>query len=307
MLSNALVFAYAADTESLGRVNRQTVPQQTLFELLVSEMPDSAGFRPIDEDFADFCTWLGVTVDESKNATGISWNRVFADHSGSIDFGYLPLTLTSLSIESNGLQGIVRTLDLPPKLKICHLSCNRFDGELLLDDLPETLKDLTVSRNSFSGSVYLGNLPQSLGTLDLSSNAFSGSIKLNKLPATLRRLSLERNALTGSLELGELPDGMLDIVLNNNYFSGTVDLGHLPKSMLTVWLHENKIVGPLQLLGMPTTLRSLMLHNNLIEQEEIVVDARPYAIVSIEGNNIGKAVDPYGNLFQPFLPQKRRN
>ena len=284
----ALLF-HLADTDGLLRVNISTLPDQTLMELFVAEVEFRSQFQDDEGDFRPISTWNGLSFQE-ESVTAIFWFQRLC--TGTMDMQFLPLTLTTLSIERCSASGSLNLSNLPPQMRKFKVTQNNFSGSVNLCQLPETLEELWLNFNSLRGSLDLTQLPRSLVTANFDVNRFSGGICLTNLPKALQELYADNNAITGTIRLDGLPTRIQQITLEANKISGTVDVGALPASLRMLALSENEIscVNGIQHLRENV---SLYLQDNLIVQETVRANFG-VKIVSLRGNTIGRIVDANG-------------
>mmetsp|Transcript_6834 Transcript_6834/g.10346 ORF Transcript_6834/g.10346 Transcript_6834/m.10346 type:complete len:212 (-) Transcript_6834:20-655(-) len=178
--------------QSLGRVDKASFTQQTLMEILIEniEVQDSIVHGE------SITQWFGVSMRNDSVDT-IRWLGVRLG--GSIDFRWLPPTLTSINAVKNDFSGETCLTELPPTLQVFNISENHFCGSLDLTTLPESLTSMCVSGNNFSGSIDLTKLPKSLASLSLQSNPLDGEADFSQLPDALIHLNVIDTGLTGSL------------------------------------------------------------------------------------------------------------
>ena len=196
----------------LGRVDIDSLPQQTLMELLVEHIEDKGKITLADD--SDIQSWRGMQYNEDGDLIKVTW--FCFDLHGQIDFQWLPSTITYFRISVNSLKGSADLSHLPASLEEFLLRDNLFDGTLDLTALPESLMCLNASSNQFSGSVCLTSLPPSLISLLLSDNNFSGRLDLKSLPDTLERLHLNSNKFEGYVDFGALPASLSHFDLSDN-------------------------------------------------------------------------------------------
>ena len=202
-MSYKIALLQAADSGELGRVDLASFDDQTLMELLVSNLNGAKSYANRQGDFNDIKFWSGVNLRENGSVRAINWDiqYVHAFHEvfgpiaegGSIDLQYLPRTIETLSADSMQMVGTVTTHQLPQNLVEIHIQQNKFEGPLDLTSLPESLNSANFSRNSFSGSLDFSSLPPSISVMWLHYNAFSGCIDLQSIPNGLLNLDISEN------------------------------------------------------------------------------------------------------------------
>ena len=244
-MCTSLPVLLSSDIEShLHRVQKMTLSEQTLMEILVSEIDDHGVFQNADGEFRDLSEWGGVHVQFGEYVKRIIWNvdtlyDIFAgeDESvlqpeGSIDMQWLPPKLTDFEISNMLLKGTVDTESLPRSLEVLCIDDNRLEGPFHLHGLPATIKKILGSRNSFSGSFDLAHHPPHLTKCDMSKNEFSGCLEIPKLPACVFHLNLERNRFCSPIDLSVLPVNLEFLCLHRNEFK---------QEKLVVDVHQNEV------------------------------------------------------------------
>ena len=227
------------DPDCTCRFHKAYVSQQTLCELLVSDMDDVAIAHDNTGAFIDISKWSVLTFDADGDVEAIAMhgNCVFAwlrcgatnnaDRSiekdcfaagGSIDLQYVPPTVKSIEVLYLALRGTVDTAQLPDALVELHLDHNHFRGSFETEGLPRTLWSLLLSSNAFTGRLHLHTLPETLYTLDASCNDFSGEIDLSALPRGLTELNLVQNHLSGKLKAVNIPKTLKRVWMYDNDF-----------------------------------------------------------------------------------------
>ena len=196
----------------VGRVDRASLSQQTLMELLIQGIENKK--KITKENCSDIEYWDRLTFDEDGDVTRIDW--VVFGLRGKIDLQWLPSTVKYFQITFNALKGSVDLSHLPTKLESVFLDNNSFQGTLDLKALPGPLVTLSASRNQFSGSPCLVCLPPKLRVLMLAHNSFSGSLDLTSLAAALTYLNLASNQFEGHVHFGALPDSLSMLNLSEN-------------------------------------------------------------------------------------------
>ena len=129
--------------------------------------------------------WVGVECDAQGTIRGISWENMHL--SGTLQWEYIPQSLTYLSLCRNMLSGSVNWSYIPPQLEVLRLTNNAFEGSIELRSLPHTLREFWVPDNFFSGDLCFDYIPDNLRSMFLSRNRdLGGVIDMQKLPNTLR-------------------------------------------------------------------------------------------------------------------------
>ena len=236
-----LVHSYSADTTGFGRVNIDSMPDQTLMELLVADIENNTALYDCD-GFLDIQSWEGLSFDDDENLKKIDFSAafgfgglgggLFGDDSdedeeedtfiigpnGSIDFKWIPKSVTDFEIFWLKLKGTIETSELSEDL-------NHFD----------------VSSNLLAGTFCIASLPQNIHHVSISSNHLCGTLQIEKLPPKMTFFSAESNKFHGTLNLKNLPQNMHSLRLGVNDFSGSVDMSNLPSTMQFCSLHRTGI------------------------------------------------------------------
>ena len=236
---NPLVFTLTADF-SLGRFDKNSMPQQTLIEMLVQDFKDVKIAKDEEGNFHDIEKWcifkfnadgqvaeINIDVCDSEMGFYHIYNNYIRSiatgcfsEGGTIDFQYVPSTVTSLIICEMEFEGTLETKDLPAGLLKLSLTENKIAGTFSISDLPSKIDYVSIRSNHFEGSLDIESLPGSVTVFEASQNHFSGTVNLNNLPRALRSLVLSDNELTGSLELRNAPITLKEVSLRGNNFHG---------------------------------------------------------------------------------------
>ena len=89
---------------SLGRVDKHSLPTQTLMELLVAGI-NSDQFQNDDGSYKDIKDWHGVVVNNVNAPTHIGWTKFFSMQPSTIDLAWLPLSIEQVRIPGNRFHG----------------------------------------------------------------------------------------------------------------------------------------------------------------------------------------------------------
>ena len=259
MLFHVLI---TADISGIGRADKSSLPQQTLMELFVQDIPKEtleAYFIENCGNFKDIEKWYGIKCTPSGEATQISfmnddyvglnldfvpstvWRLVLtnANLGGTVPWEGLPKELKNINLSCNALEGSARLDLLPDIMQKVKLHHNMLSGSLLLEKLPQSIISLAVYRNAFTGSVNLTQIPPKCRIIDATGNMLTGGVDIRVLPASMEYLSLGYNPLSGDLHLETIPAGMREIELQNTAFSGDVVLGEMPKRFALLCIASN--------------------------------------------------------------------
>uniref|UniRef100_A0A7S4KTR8 Leucine-rich repeat protein n=1 Tax=Paramoeba aestuarina TaxID=180227 RepID=A0A7S4KTR8_9EUKA len=205
---------------SLGRIEREYLPQETLMELLLDKIENKARICGVEEIHPPLAQWTGVKLYTDGRVHEISWG--VKGLIGEIDLQLVPESVTAIMLWENTLHGSLNLSCLPDGMKELYCSQNAFTGTIDLIHLPSSMTGLSASFNELSGSLNLQQLPRRLLTLYLNNNAFSGSISLINLPSTMTTLNLSMNDLSGKTNFENLPTAMEYLNVSNTQLSGEI-------------------------------------------------------------------------------------
>ena len=166
---------FIACNDGIGRVDRSTLPQQTLMELFIFGLNEPEKICGNREDPVDVCDWTGVRCNAGGEVKHFWWTNKYEDGTGTVGFEFLPCSMKSLQMWNNALSGTIQLGDLAGKMEIVYLFDNQMTGSLDLDRLPAAVRELDLSRNEFTGDISLENLPKCLEYLLLSNNQMSAN------------------------------------------------------------------------------------------------------------------------------------
>mmetsp|Transcript_1912 Transcript_1912/g.2937 ORF Transcript_1912/g.2937 Transcript_1912/m.2937 type:complete len:260 (+) Transcript_1912:26-805(+) len=220
----------------LGRIDKSSLSQQTLMELLIADLSHTYSIRDSSDDLID--KWKGVSLSDSDAVTSIDWHAFALK--GKFLFEWLPETVEDLIICTNNLNGQIPMQSLPQGLHKWRFRRNSFCGSLDLDALPPNIVEVLATSNKLTGTISLENLPDSLKKLFLGLNDFHGTVCLTKLPGSMTILALNICSFTGTVNLTKLPPNMERLYLDRNSFEGETDFRHLPKTLIIFNIGNNR-------------------------------------------------------------------
>ena len=237
---------------ALGRLDYDSLPDQTLMEMLFDGLSDDAKrvFHDSNGNFKDVCDWAPCDVPLS----GINcrddhvWYIVFREGKDfgtkQFPFNFIPLNVKVLMLESCGLHGTLDTTLLPRNLEILSVFDNSLCGTIAWNMLPRGLYDMSISTNFFSGRIILADLPRGLDVFYASWNKFSGEIAFSDLPDEIDKIHLTNNQLEGSIRiLSPLPFNLSHLYLENNEFCGDVLIMEEPGDYFVIDARGNALSG----------------------------------------------------------------
>jgi len=175
-------FVLSADP-ALGKVDKSTLSQQTLMELLVAKMESETPIWGSDWNPTIVPAWAKVEHEIIK----IDWFH--CELSGSLPIEWLPLSVVYFSVLWNILTGTIDLTCLPDGLVTLTLSSNSFFGYIDLISLPSGLKDLSLNNNNFSCEANFDHLPSSIEHLSVAIKNYDLYGEVHSFPGT--SLSIE--------------------------------------------------------------------------------------------------------------------
>ena len=131
----------------LGRVDRESLPQQALMELVIDGITDDKEICGNANEPKDIEEWIGVTVEDGE-VIEIDWPQ--CDHDGSLHLEWLPSSVRKFDASGNDITGTLDLEALPTAMGQLNLGFNAFTGSIGLERLPERMEYLDVSANRLS-------------------------------------------------------------------------------------------------------------------------------------------------------------
>ena len=156
-----MIAVFALD-DHLSRADFFAMPQQTLMEMMIEDIPEKNRYQDNDGGYRDIEDWDGLQFTSDGKVRMIQWRDYMGSNfpaGGTIYLKWLPKTVDEFAVTGSNLEG---TVDLAI--------------------IPEVMKRLYLQRNLLSGTIDLTCLPDSMTTLILHGNQFTGTISLTKLP-----------------------------------------------------------------------------------------------------------------------------
>ena len=128
------------DPISCGRLDADSLPHQTLMELLVGDFDDTECFRDEDGGFKDIRTWYGVVVNTDGLVCSIEWESaeqidIFGEGNipcglvspgGCINMHWIPSSVTAFTACELNLSGSMDTRAFSHHLVSLSVGDNRF-------------------------------------------------------------------------------------------------------------------------------------------------------------------------------------
>ena len=250
MIKTILITLSAID-DHVGRVDIESLSDETMLELMVQDLPpeSKAVFIPEEASEEVFLTRSRPAEFDDKGHIVRIYPLSLPNEDpmyleGTMHFEYMPRHVQSFNLyKVHDMKGTVETSGLPESLCIFVVSANKFSGSFNFEVLPKELRLLNLSYNAFSGSCVFTSLPVHLKEIFLQRNGFRGCIALHSLPRTLKKLNISENALSGSLILENLPDGLRSLLCQQNQFSGKFILRDKPQSLQWLYAGNNLFTG----------------------------------------------------------------
>ena len=214
MLQIAQLFA---DDPNLGHVDYSSFSDQTLMELLISELPDvtKQNFQDRDGTFLDVCEWSCVKCDDEERVTRVDGA---SEIPGTIQLSYIPENVLFFRMCGSKLHGTLDANRLPRGLERIFLTTNKLEGAVDFTALPTQAEYFSVAVNSLSGSVDLGSLPGKLRRLWIQQNRFNGTLCLTKLPLVMDILDISENVFSGDFHFVHIAGAYPHINAESNRF-----------------------------------------------------------------------------------------
>ena len=178
----------------VGRINISMLSDLALMELFFTPDNHKDARKQLLGDEDDACTWGGVTCDDDKNVTSISWHSASQKLVGEVEFLFVPQKLYRL----NMYQQQVR-------------------GEIDLGGLPESLRIVCVQHCHLSGTLDFQKIPRKIEQVFFNGSRITSVVNLHNLPTSIQHMRVgEEHVENASLRVGAFPRS--DFSVN---FSGT--------------------------------------------------------------------------------------
>ena len=236
---------------ALGRLDYDSLPDQTLMEMLFDGLSDDSksAFHDSDGNFKDVCEWTpydfpsdGINCADD-HVWRIVFNRGKKFGTQQFPFNFIPPHVNVFILSSAGLHGTLDTSLLPLHLDVFAVDENALYGTLAWSILPRELEEICVSTNFFSGRIILADLPRFLENFYACHNKFSGEIVIQDLPERIMKVTLNHNMLEGSINTAGWPETISSLYLNDNFFSGDVILKDIYDWLSWVDFKNNPVSG----------------------------------------------------------------
>ena len=157
---------YAADA-LCGRCCIDDLPQQSLMELLIADVPNASNvYEGANMTADDCCTWKGIACTDGI-VQRISWAFQFAPASVLMHLRYVPARVTEPIMLANGMRETVEMTSLPRELRPLNLGINWFHDSVPLGEMAFSIVTFSMQRNALSGSIDLQGLPPTVQSLAL--------------------------------------------------------------------------------------------------------------------------------------------
>ena len=209
---------------SLGRVDYDSLSDQTLMEMLIDAFDEETRQRYKDDDgmYRDVCQWEYVKCDGSDRVIEVSPNMGVK---GSLQIALIPPKVQEFRMRWNQLSGSIDLAHLPQSMVMICLPCNHLAGSIDLSQFPESMRAVYLNTNRFTGSVDLTHLPGGLQELHIGNNQLSDSVCLTALPVDMVAITMQNNRFSGSFVATGLPPRLETLIARGNNFrcTGVVD------------------------------------------------------------------------------------
>ena len=206
MLTFLISQLYADELSQVARVEKASLSQQVLLEMVVEHLNDKNLFCGDDSEFLDVCSWSGIVCDQGGVIVSVHWSTTiesFFPRAGTIALEWIPNPTRNFDVYLNGLSGTLTIKLLPNSLRFLDVSSNSLSGKIELSDLPQHITSFDIASNCFSGSIRLDSLPKALEFLDVSRNAFTGGLRLTDIPTELQCMRLQFNKFEGFVHVDD--------------------------------------------------------------------------------------------------------
>ena len=247
---SALQLTFLSVDSAAGRVDKYTMSEQSLMELLVAEMKDLRHYKDRNGDFRDIEQWHNLKFENGSvveikffyDNESLIWSPGEAGGNyresklgGSVDFQWVPTLVRKIEFEALGLTGTLETYVLPPHLGVLLLSCNMLSGTFSVEGLPRKLREVSIEANRFHGPLALRELPPRIELFLVGGNRFSGTVDLKNLARSIISLDLSDNQFHGVLDISALPANIKKLMVNGNAFDKRVlRVGAIPPSLRVI-------------------------------------------------------------------------
>ena len=286
----------AADGKLLADLDPTFLSDTARMEISFNDIKYKKLFKDENGNQLDIEEWECLEIEDGK-VTAIKHNMGETDDNqnerlgGSINFGFLPHSITDIYLQGNEIEGIFYPQRLPPELRGINMYQNKLEGSLDFASFPRKIQNISLGENWLSGSVDLTVLPDDLEYLYLNNNKFLGSVNMLKLPKSLKELSLEGNAFIGEINLTQLQQSLDYLDLSENQLSGIVDFQKSPHTLCHCFLHKNKF-ATVRFDSLPENIDKFSVdNNNLTELVDFSTLPENIKQLWISGNKIEGSVD----------------
>ena len=259
---------FTAEISSIGRFDAQSLPQQTLIEMLVENITDVGIAKDASGCFIEIKRWSILSFDVEDNVTEI---RMDADNV-EMRFDFFDDVKIPRSIASG---------------------CFEEGGSIDLRFTPSTVHSITLSFMDFAGTLETQRLPHGMTELLINANQFFGPFDIKGLPPGMREAHIQKNHFAGVLLVEYLPEQMFIFNASANRFHGTVNLTKLPHGLVELYLSMNTFHGDIRLLDIPSALRKVRLHGNKFSSADIIGGSERLNVI-LDASLKGKVLDGNG-------------
>lgn len=171
--------------EHIGRFDAQSMSDQTLLELFVSEFKHRQRFVDNEGEFKDIADIRGIQCSPEGHITVLDFGGHSPPFDGVLNFCYFPPQLRKARLWENRLTGEFVAARIPSSTTVLFLGRNMLKGSIAIADLSDSMVYLSVFQNLLSGTLCFDSLPKNLIALDVSDNKLFGSLDLTGITKEL--------------------------------------------------------------------------------------------------------------------------
>eukprot|EP00009_Paramoeba_aestuarina_P016870 CAMPEP_0201523850 /NCGR_PEP_ID=MMETSP0161_2-20130828/20964_1 /ASSEMBLY_ACC=CAM_ASM_000251 /TAXON_ID=180227 /ORGANISM="Neoparamoeba aestuarina, Strain SoJaBio B1-5/56/2" /LENGTH=253 /DNA_ID=CAMNT_0047923079 /DNA_START=35 /DNA_END=793 /DNA_ORIENTATION=- len=234
-------FVYSFDSAGLGKVDKSSLSDQTLIELLFGSCQCQERFRNDDGDFTDVSEMEGIILnDEGRvieiemldSSTGVEKTTL----AGELHLEWLPSSLHQIDLAGNNCSGVFDCRFIPLSTRIALFENNLLTGSVDLEVLLN-LEVLVAGWNRLSGTIDFTKFPQKLIVLHVSHNSIGGQVDLRGIG---KPIAFETFAVTCSFLNGDdVSRDTVHMALGDNQFEGDIRVQDCETSVKDFRVFEN--------------------------------------------------------------------
>jgi len=230
-------------------INAQDIAQRdVLLKLFSDTKGDSWRFQDWLEKGDDYCTWVNIECDNSKNVVKIDFENMWMDGTLPTEISQLQ-ALTHLRIQKN--DDMVGTI--PPEyyrmtnLKLLNLADNSLTGTIPAElEHAAGLRHHQLTYNRLTGTIPHIRKLKYIEYFCVGGNRLTGTIPVATNLDKLKRFSLFQNQLTGPFPSTPLPN-LNHLYIDDNRITGTIpyQIGDLMPKLHDLYISKNQLTGPI--------------------------------------------------------------